>query len=213
MQPILEKEIQKGEGDNQDFKQTITSLYKIAKTIVSFANTTGGKIFVGVSDKKTITGVDPEEEKYMINLAASQYCEPPIKISFQEEFDEEDEKTIVIATIQESLEKPHLARQTDDTWTAYIRVKDHSIPAGKSWIKAVKKSFQENIHKARPDSKLTRHEKALLDFLTINDSITLKEAMQLQNHSKRRAIRMLTALVSKNLIRVHEHEKERFWTI
>lgn len=213
MQPMLEKEIQKGEGENQDFKQTITSLYKIAKTIVSFANTTGGKIFIGVNDKKVITGVDPEEEKYMINLAASQYCEPPVKISFQEEFDEEDDKTIIIASIQESLEKPHFARQIDDAWTAYIRVKDQSIPAGKTWIKAVKKTFQEEPLKAKPASNLTKHEKMLLDFLSINDSITLKEVMQIQNHSKRRANRMLTALVSKNLIRVHEHEKERYWTI
>lgn len=213
MQPMLEKEIQKGEGENQDFKQTITSLYKIAKTIVSFANTTGGKIFIGVSDKKVIMGVDPEEEKYMINLAASQYCEPAIKVTFQEESDEENDKTILIATIEESLEKPHLARQLDDSWTAYIRVKDQSIPAAKTWIKAVKKTFQEDIPKVKSDSRLTKHEKVLLDFLSVNDSITLKEVMQIQNHSKRRATRMLTALVGKNLIRVHDHEKEKYWTI
>ncbi len=213
MQPMLEKQIEKGEGENQDFKQKITSFYKIAKTIVSFANTSGGEIIIGVNDKKIVIGVDPDEEKYMINTAASAYCEPPVKISFLVETDEDDDKTIVIAKIEESLEKPHLAKQINDTWVAYIRVKDKSIPAGKALIKGMKKSFQADAHKAKQRTVLNKQEKFLIEFLENNDSITLKEAMQVQNYSKRRAARMLTNLVGKNLIRVHDHEKERYWTI
>src|SRR5690606_23386939 len=137
---MLEKLIEKGEGENQDFKQTITSLYKIAKTIVSFANTKGGKIIIGVSDTKIIVGVDPEEEKYMLNLAATNYCDPPIAISFLEETDE-DENTILIAEIEESTKKPHFARQINDSWIAYIRVKDKSIPAAKELVKLMRKSL------------------------------------------------------------------------
>lgn len=208
---MLEKLIEKGEGENQDFKQTITSFYKIAKTIVSFANTKGGKIIIGVSDKKTIVGVDPEEEKYMLNLAAANYCDPPIKISFLEETDE-DEKTILIVEIEESTRKPHFARQINDSWIAYIRVKDKSIPAAKEMVKLMRKSFREDDQN-KMISSLTKQERSLLNFLSVNDSITLREAMHVQNYSKRRANRILTALVSKNLIRVHDHEKETYWTI
>lgn len=208
---MLEKLIEKGEGENQDFKQTITSLYKIAKTIVSFANTKGGKIIIGVSDTKIIVGVDPEEEKYMLNLAATNYCDPPIAISFLEETDE-DENTILIAEIEESTKKPHFARQINDSWIAYIRVKDKSIPAAKELVKLMRKSFREEDQN-KVISSLSKQEKSMLNFLTVNDSITLREAMHVQNYSKRRASRILTALVNKNLIRVHDHEKETYWTI
>jgi len=208
---MLEKLIEKGEGENQDFKQTITSLYKIAKTIVSFANTKGGKIIIGVSDTKIIVGVDPEEEKYMLNLAATNYCDPPIAISFLEETDE-DENTILIAEIEESTKKPHFARQINDSWIAYIRVKDKSIPAAKELVKLMRKSFREEDQN-KVISSLSKQEKSMLNFLTVNDSITLREAMHVQNYSKRRASRILTALVKKNLIRVHDHEKETYWTI
>lgn len=208
---MLEKLIEKGEGENQDFKQTITSFYKIAKTIVSFANTKGGKIIIGVSDKKTIVGVDPEEEKYMLKLAAANYCDPPIEISFLEETDEDD-KTILIVEIEESTRKPHFARQINDSWIAYIRVKDKSIPAAKEMVKLMRKSFREDDQN-KMISSLSKQERSLLNFLSVNDSITLREAMHVQNYSKRRANRILTALVSKNLIRVHDHEKETYWTI
>lgn len=213
MQPMIEKLIEKGEGENQDFKLTITSLSKIAKTIVSFANTTGGRIIVGVSDKKVIIGIDPAEEMYMLDLAATHYCKPPVKISFTEETVEEDDKTILIARVEESIQKPHFAKLLNDTWIAYIRVKDRSIPAGKPFIKEMNKSFQTVVDKSKLISNLSKQEKRLLNFLTINDSITLNQAMHIQNYSKRRAIRMLTALVSKNLIRIHQNEKETYWTI
>lgn len=52
----LEKLIKDGEGETLDFKKEITSVNKIAKTIVSFANHKGGIILVGVNDNKTILG-------------------------------------------------------------------------------------------------------------------------------------------------------------
>lgn len=208
---MLQKLIEKGEDENVDFKQTITSLYKIAKTIVSFANTKGGKMLIGVCDNKFIVGVDPEEEKHMLMQAATFYCDPPLVLSFQEDELEEEGKTVLIAEIHESTQKPHYAKQPNGTWVCYVRIKDKSIPAGKSLIKLL-----QNHHVTDPKemvSKLSKHEKNLLDFLTVNDSLTIREVMSLQNFSKRRAVRIMTSLTNKNLIRMHEHEKEIFYTI
>lgn len=46
--------IWQGEGVSLDFKKTITSCEKIAKTIVSFANHAGGMLFIGVADRKSV---------------------------------------------------------------------------------------------------------------------------------------------------------------
>ena len=67
----IRKLILEGEGTTLDFKNTITSCEKIAKTMVSYANNKGGKLLIGVADDGRIVGVKSEdEEKYMINKAA-----------------------------------------------------------------------------------------------------------------------------------------------
>jgi predicted HTH transcriptional regulator len=71
------------ESNTLDFKQKITSREKISKTLAALANTEGGFILVGLSDNKTIVGIDPEEEKYMIESANEMYCIPRVSISFE----------------------------------------------------------------------------------------------------------------------------------
>src|SRR3546814_20954398 len=59
--------ILQGEGEQLDFKNRISNCAKIAKTLVAFANTKGGKLLVGVADDGTIKGVKSEEEEtYML---------------------------------------------------------------------------------------------------------------------------------------------------
>ncbi|WP_431200564.1 AlbA family DNA-binding domain-containing protein [Mucilaginibacter sp. P25] len=67
----VKKLIFEGEGVTVDFKKTITSCEKIARTMVSFANNKGGKLLIGVTDDGTIKGVkSDDEERYMITKAA-----------------------------------------------------------------------------------------------------------------------------------------------
>ncbi|SEF64119.1 AlbA family DNA-binding domain-containing protein [Algoriphagus boritolerans] len=72
------------EGLNLDFKQKITSKEKIAKTLSAFANSEGGFLVIGMSDNKNITGIDPEEERYMIESANEDFCVPGVKLIFDE---------------------------------------------------------------------------------------------------------------------------------
>lgn len=114
-----------GENDTLDFKKRITQPARIARTIASFANTRGGIILVGVMDNGQICGVDPEEEKHLLNIAASEFCNPPVKIFFKEI--EEEDKTVLKVIIPESLEKPHLVKVNEAEWRTYIRVKDETV--------------------------------------------------------------------------------------
>ncbi|WP_250633006.1 AlbA family DNA-binding domain-containing protein [Rhodoflexus caldus] len=105
--------IRGGESITLEFKQTVSHPEKIAKTLVAFANTEGGKLVIGVSDKKEIIGIDPEEEKFALQIAASEYCRPAIQLTYSEA--EIDNKTVLIAEVAQG-------------HTAHFYVKGHNEP-------------------------------------------------------------------------------------
>lgn len=209
---MLKKIIYKGEGENVDFKQTIKEPFKIAKTITSFANTKGGKILVGVKDDKTIVGVDPEEEKYILETAADFFCDPPIKLHFEEIEDEEDEKIVLVVTIGESQDKPHYIKNKHEERMVYIRQHDKSLPASKKAIDLMRKGVLPLQQPAQPDHP-HHNQKKLLSYLEKHQKITLKQFMQIVNISKRRASRILYDLTLQGFIREHDHEKEIYYTL
>ncbi len=201
------KLIRDGESQVLDFKKTITSVSKIAKTIVSFANTDGGKLLVGVHDNKSITGVRSEEEKYMLDMAAGFFCKPAVPIKITEwDF---DQKTILEVDIPRSTHKPHSAKGEDGKWWAYIRVKDQSLLASKVTLDLMRRKTIGNGTRIYYSSK----EKAVLDYLSINDRITLKEICKMLNISRWRAQRMVVNLVSIGAMRLHTTEKVEFYTL
>ena len=54
--PLL-REIQKGESKTLEFKQQLPKGQQIAKTLIAFANSSGGKLIVGVSDDRQLVGI------------------------------------------------------------------------------------------------------------------------------------------------------------
>ena len=211
----LKRIIHKGEDERTDFKQTISDPYKIAKTITSFANTKGGRILVGVKDDRSILGIDPEEEKYILETAAEFYCDPPIHLKYEEVEDEEEEKTILVVNVSESKEKPHFIRDENEQRHVYIRQRDKSLPASKQMIALMLKGqlYADQPKRNKSMNKMGSNEKKLLKYLSSHEKITLKQFMQIVNISKRRANRILTDLTIKGAIRVHDHEKENYYTL
>jgi predicted HTH transcriptional regulator len=198
--------IAKGESDTLDFKKTISSASKIAKTIVSFANHKGGILLIGVNDNRTISGVKSEDEKYMLDLAASFYCKPEIPVEIIEW--EIGNLTIIEAKIPEGNNKPYYAKDEEGKWWVHIRVKDQSLLASKVVVDVLKKqTSQEGVFIA-----YTKHEQSLLQYLAKNQRITLKQLCKLLNISRWRAQKMLINLVSAGIIRNHTTEKEEYFT-
>ncbi|POY34848.1 AAA family ATPase [Solitalea longa] len=203
----LKRLILSGESATLDFKKTITSFEKIAKTMVSFANTKGGRLLIGVADDGTIKGVKSEdEERYMITQAATLYCRPQLEPIFEEIF--WDDKIVLSVEIKESDVKPHYALGEDNKWWVYIRIKDHSVLASKIVVDVLSKETKGDNVLIEYSSK----EKALLEYLACNDRITLPEYTKMLNISKRTASRILVNLVLSGVIRVHTTEKFEFYT-
>ncbi|NCB09310.1 MAG: ATP-binding protein, partial [Bacteroidia bacterium] len=81
MSAFLYKLIEEGEHQQQDFKYCINDSKKIAKSLVAFANTDGGRLLIGVKDNGKIAGVRTDEEFYMVEAAAKIYSKPPVHFS------------------------------------------------------------------------------------------------------------------------------------
>ncbi|QCR22969.1 helix-turn-helix domain-containing protein [Pontibacter sp. SGAir0037] len=202
----LQRLILLGENDRVDFKQRVTQPEKIARTMVSFANTKGGIILIGVKDNGRISGVDPEEEKHTLELAANFYCDPPVAMLYEEE--EVDGATVLKVIIPESRYKPHFAKVKDDDWRGYVRVKDTSVQTSKMVNKALE--VEEERAELLP---LDRLENAAIEYLQTNPRLTLRQYMKLVNISQRRAYRILVKLVIHGYLRLHDKEKEEFYTL
>jgi len=203
----IKRMIIEGEGVTLDFKKTITSCEKIAKTLVAFANNKGGRLLIGVLDDGTIKGVKSEdEEKYMITRAATFFCRPALEPVFEEIYI--DAKLVLVAEIKPSELKPHYSLGEDGKWWVYVRTNDKSMLASKIVVDVLKRSNNDDGVLIEYSSK----EKGLLEYLHNKERITVKEYCDLLNLSRRRAQRILVNLVLSGVIRVHTTEKEEYYT-
>jgi DNA-binding IclR family transcriptional regulator len=71
----------------------------------------------------------------------------------------------------------------------------------------------KNEEAAPSRAGLNKLELAILEALTRQPRLTLKQLMQLANISSRRAQRLLINLVLLGLVRFHDKEKEPFYTL
>lgn len=124
----LERIIAQGEGVQLDFKFRIDDKQKIARTLAAFANTEGGTLLIGVKDNGKIKGVNPEEEYYMVEAAAGQFCDPPVV--FESKVWQEGHHLVLSVEVRKSDVK-HRARDEDGKWRYYVRVHDHTLLGNK----------------------------------------------------------------------------------
>lgn len=122
--PILEL-IQQGEHQQLDFKFQISDSKKIARSLVAFANTDGGRLLIGVKDNGRIAGVRSEEEFHMIEAAAQLYSKPPVPYEHQQW--QIEGKTVLEIMVHPSDKKPHFALNEDEAWRPYQRRDDENL--------------------------------------------------------------------------------------
>jgi len=90
--------LKEGEGYKVEFKEKVSN---IDKELVAFANSSGGKILIGVTDDGRIKGVNITNRlKSMIQDIANN-CRPPINISF------ESISNILVVNVKEGEDKPY----------------------------------------------------------------------------------------------------------
>lgn len=192
----LYKLIQEGEHQQQDFKYCINDSKKIAKSLVAFANTDGGRLLVGVKDNGKIAGIKTDEEFYMVEAAAKIYSNPPINFSTQQW--QVEGKTVLEIQIGPSAQKPHYAKDDNGKWLAYLRVADENYLAHKIQINVWKKSNSlEGVY-----FTYSEHEKFLIDYLQNNPSITISKFIRMAHVSRNKAEEVLTNFIVMDVIKM-----------
>jgi predicted HTH transcriptional regulator len=206
--------VEQGEGARTEFKRKISSPKKIARTMISFANSGGGIILFGVDDDGTIIGVESEKtEVELIRTAGMIYADPPVVPVI--EIIPYRGKDVVAALINESKDKPHYYVESDNGENhpgnrVYIRVNDKSIIASNEMVNI--------MHEQDPDAEpmtitIGAIERRLFDYLEKHEHITMQKFMKLVNISERRASRTFVNLVRAGILQIHTDENHEYYTM
>lgn len=200
--------IKEGEGLTIEFKRTVDSPFKIAKTIVSFANTSGGNLLIGVADHGAIMGVQSElRELQKLEKALVKLIEPELVVQIKTE--NLDGRKVLWVTVSESDDKPHHALNEKGERIIYVRVKDKSMPIPRLLL-------YNGVDTETEKLLATRHVKTLIAYLKETDSVTAKAFSKIINISEKRAERMLLDLAARQiLLKLSRGKPESFslkWT-
>jgi predicted HTH transcriptional regulator len=208
----LLKLIDEGEGFHVEFKRLVSSPEKIAKAMIAFANTKGGSILFGVDDDGSIVGVESEKtEMELLEEAGDRYCNPPIHPLL--EIIPFNGKDVIVATVEESVEKPHQYVDEEEDGRdpkVYIRVNDKTVLASREVVKILR---DERLDGEPLQISIGENERRLFRYLEERERITLRQYCQLINISERRASRILVKLVRAGVVRIHTLEKEDYYTL
>jgi predicted HTH transcriptional regulator len=190
MSQLLTDLIAQGEGSRLDFKLTISSSARIARTLTSFANSGGGTILIGVADDGSVVGVASEQaEMERIEEATDFFIVPALEIAYGTVL--ADERLVLVIDVPESLDKPHYALDEQGNRTIYIRSRDKSVPTSKLIVES--EGLDNQLLQSSPV-------KLLLTYLRQNDDVTPAKLAQMANLSDQRAARLLRELATQGLL-------------
>jgi len=91
--------LQEGEGYRTEFKERLTA--NLDREMVAFANASGGRLFLGISDDGKISGIEIDNKLKSQVQDIANNCDPAIKIQL------EAYKNILVINVREGADKPY----------------------------------------------------------------------------------------------------------
>ena len=198
MSELLRK-IAGGEGEQLDFKFRIDDQKKIARTLAAFANTNGGSLLIGVKDNGKVAGVNPEEEFYMIEGAASMYTNP--QVSFDSRVWQEGHYLVLEIVVPKSMQK-HKAKDEDSRWRSYTRVDDHTL-MGNKILDRVWKLSEQGL--SRPEA-FDESTSEMLNCIRKNGPLSLSKLYRSLSLNKQTVDKLLSTLVYWEVVEMEMDE-------
>ena len=109
----------------------------IKKEVIAFANCEGGKLYIGVQDDGTVSGLDnPDETSLQISNMVRDAIKPDLTMFLHYETVTVDGKKIVTVDIQQGTERPYyIAKKGLRPEGVYVRQGYSSVPATNTAIR------------------------------------------------------------------------------
>ena len=112
------------ENSGIEFKRDDIKPEQLAKEIVALSNLNGGKIFIGIEDDGTITGIQRENlQEWVMNVFRDKVH--PMIIPFYEEIEVDDKNRVAVISFPQGIAKPYMVRHNGRE-DVYIRMGDRS---------------------------------------------------------------------------------------
>jgi hypothetical protein len=201
----LSRLVSTGEGLYLEFKRRMPAPERIAKEIVAFANTRGGKILLGVDDDGTIRGVkDIHEELFLFRRAVSTHCVPEVNFEVHA-VSVTRRREVLVVDVPDSSEKPHFLKNEKNGASrnvAYVRVADESIEASREMVRLMRWSRKPRDTHFRFGS----HEQLLMRYLETYQRITVRDFARVADLSEKEASWKLLLLTRAGILQVHPGE-------
>jgi len=196
--------IRDGEHSEQDFKYRISDARKIARTLSAFANTTGGRLLVGVRDNGSIAGVKDEDDIYMLESASEVFLKPALKLEVWAH--EIEGKNVWEIEITEGKEKPYQVDEIDGL-KAYYRDNDQNFVAN-AVLKEVWK--QDRLKESKHPVAFTEKEQRLIQYLKDYEEVSVSKAAKVMQLHRSKAIEILARLIRWEVINWTNETQEGF---
>ena len=196
--------IREGEHSEQDFKYRISDARKIARTLSAFANTTGGRLLVGVRDNGSIAGVKDEDDIYMLESASEVFLKPALKLEVWA--NEIEGKYVWEIEITEGKEKPYQVDEIDGL-KAYYRDNDQNFVAN-AVLKEVWK--QDRLKESKHPVAFTEKEQRLIQYLKDYEEVSVSKAAKVMQLHRSKTIEILARLIRWEVINWSNETQEGF---
>lgn len=196
-----------GEGQHIEFKQRVPDPYRIAKEVIAFANTGGGRLLLGVTDDGDAVGVrDAAEEEFALQDALSQFCSPAVSFK-TERVPVSKKRDVIIVHVPMSHSRPHYL--LNGKRVPYIRVDDMSVEASREAIRVMKSKKEPRDVVFEFGEK----ERALMRYLDNYGRISVEQFAKLTNISRRLASHTLVLLTKANVLQLHSGRQHDYFTL
>ncbi|NTV05338.1 MAG: AAA family ATPase [Chlorobiaceae bacterium] len=163
MNDLLKTIITKPEGKTLEFKRDSASPTLLMKTLVAFANTSGGRLIIGVSNERQIVGLKTpldEDEKLRILITDSI---APLLVP-QIELITVQETTILAIEVQVSASRPHWLKSEGREQGTYLRIGTTNLQADKALIAEIGRSAEDISFDELPIPELSKDD---LDLVAV----------------------------------------------
>ena len=194
-----------GEGTHLEFKNRVPRPERIAREVIALANTSGGKVLIGVDDDGSVIGVkDAHEEFFALQQALGERILPEVDLGY-ETVRISRTREVLVVHVPASDDRPHVLlpdRRPDGSLPkrrAFVRVADQSVEASAEAVSLMKAEGRgDPVTFTFGDA-----ERRLLAYLDRHERITVREYARMTKTPPWRASKTLVTLARAGIVALH----------